>query len=135
MRGEKVTRIPNHSGGGLAIGVSAILAAAFSMLCLMALAAAYSATELSDDTATLAVRIITYASILFAGIIAGRAANKRGWLRGMLAGASYYFSVRLIGAVWMKSVGADLWIALLLGALLGAVGGIIGINLPRRKKR
>ena len=136
MRNEPVKVMGNGIGGGLSVAVAAALAAAFSLLCLLGMAVLLFSTDLSDDAVMPAIRVITVLSVLLAGLAAGRAAKRRGWLHGAAAGGFYLVSLRILGWICFRSGSAgSLASALLIGVLLGAPGGIAGINLPRKARR
>ena len=133
MREERVIKLAEKPRIGVAVVVSGILGMAFSMVCLLCMAFMVAYSNLSEAYAARLVGWITYGSALLAGLFAGRAAKRRGWLSGILSGGAYLFAVRLIGAIWARSVNRGMFLSILLGAILGAVGGIVGINLSRKR--
>lgn len=122
------------TGGGAKLLLSVILASAVSILLLLITAIILTVTNLSAEATGPVIGCITYFSVLLAGVIAGSGAKRRGWLRGAASGVLYLLTVRLLGWLTMGAVFWNaLWGALLPGIFVGAVGGIIGINIFRKK--
>ncbi|MBY9079630.1 TIGR04086 family membrane protein [Paenibacillus sp. HN-1] len=71
-------------------------------------------------------------AIVFGGWASGRRASSKGWYQGCLTGAFYGLIVLLIGFLALDASlrAADiLWIAA--AGLIGAVGGILGVNFQK----
>lgn len=75
-----------------------------------------------------AIRII---SIALGGAIAARSSRTRGWLKGALTGILYIVWALVISAIFGGKYAFDtvLLSDVLLGIVVGAIGGIIGINI------
>lgn len=68
----------------------------------------------------------------FGGLTAGRRASNKGWYHGCLTGAFYGLIILLIGFLALDSApaGVDLlWV--LAAAVIGALGGMFGVNLQK----
>ncbi len=131
----KVKKIQGTAHEGvMRILLSVIFSFAASILLLLLGAVIFTVTNLSPNATAPMMSIITYLSVLLAGVIAGAGAKRRGWMRGAIAGSLYLVAVRVLG--WL-TVGAPLLSTLLsalfIGFSVGAVGGIAGINIFRKK--
>lgn len=95
--------------------------------------AVISFSSVSETAADAMVTIATAAGIALSGIISAGGAQSKGWLSGAIGGFLYIFAVWLTGAV--VSGGFALTeraaVMFLLSIIIGAFGGIIGINLRR----
>lgn len=103
------------------------------VICFTILAAVYTYTPFPARLITHFVTGITAVSMLFCGIITSRYITCFGWLHGAVSGFMYSTVRCLAGALILT--GFKLGIAaistLALGMLLGAIGGILGINLKK----
>lgn len=92
-------------------------------------------THVSEDNIGLVVTATTVLSVLVAGFDAARIQSRRGWLWGVLAGFCY--GLLLIGLMVFLQGGViapDRSLSLLAIALAGGgLGGVIGINFPKKK--
>lgn len=80
-----------------------------------------------------AVIITTVISILVAGSAVTRNARSKGWLNGAIVGLVYMLVLYITSSlVFMDfSVNGYVVTIMLLGALAGTIGGIVGINLKK----
>ena len=108
------------------------LVAAFGVLAAIYTYTAFPAGMLSPFT-----QGITAFSIILCGILSSRNIQGFGWLHGMAAGFVYSIIRFMAGAFASNGFGFDknLFSMLLFGLLLGAAGGIIGINFKRNNGR
>ncbi|WDL96184.1 TIGR04086 family membrane protein [Alicyclobacillus sp. ALC3] len=85
---------------------------------------------LATSTITTLAYIIHCASVLFGSIAASRAAGERGWYSGGMVGLLYALLMLGIGLVVYSTFSWDATglFHVLLMALIGAFGGIIGVN-------
>ncbi len=106
----------------------------FLSLCLLAVCIVYGpVTEKAADTSVL---LATAVCILICGFLSGRQGQRRGLLRGAAAGILYVLVAYIVAALAFGSLtpsGESIKL-LGMGAGLGALGGILGIN-TRRKTR
>ena len=108
------------------------LVAAFGVLAAIYTYTAFPAGMLNPFT-----QGITAFSIILCGILSSRNVQGFGWLHGMAAGFVYSIIRFMAGAFASNGFGFDknLFSMLLFGLLLGAAGGIIGINFKRNNGR
>lgn len=90
--------------------------------------------NLSDTHVTIAAYIVHCVAVLFGAIGASRCAKERGWYYGGLTGLLYAVVMVLIGVVVYNTFTFDAsgLFRVLVMALIGAFGGIIGINTVRQ---
>lgn len=72
-------------------------------------------------------------AVLFGGIVSGKRAKQKGWYQGALTGVLYVLLLLLISFLAMDtSLGLQEWGLILPGFVIGAIGGMIGVNLGRK---
>jgi putative membrane protein (TIGR04086 family) len=88
----------------------------------------------TDGQMTIAAYIIHCLSVLFGSIAASRCKDDKGWYYGGLTGICYAVIMVLIGIVVYNTFSMDPagLFRVLLMALIGAFGGIIGVSTVRR---
>ena len=93
-------------------------------------------THMGEENIGLVVTGTTVFSVLVAGFDAARIQSKRGWLWGVVAGFGY--GLLLIGLMMFfqgGAISADRSLSLLAIALAGGgLGGVVGINLPKKRR-
>ncbi len=102
----------------------------FIMLFIFSILITY--TSLSESFADIIVTCATYISTAACGFFAASNTSKKGWLTGSIAGLAYIlilFVIALLKGNYV--VGTGTIICLIISALTGALGGIIGINAKR----
>ncbi|SNX52655.1 TIGR04086 family membrane protein [Thermoanaerobacterium sp. RBIITD] len=121
---NKVLNIPGIITGIL---IGYIITLAFFIMYAIAL----TFTSLSELTLPTLTMLITIIGIVVAGALSARNTKSKGWLNGGLAGLLYAIIMLLLGVFFVKDVGpTSAWaLKLLWGVILGAIGGMIGINL------
>ena len=82
------------------------------------------------------ISLITLAGVAAGGVISGRLAGGQGWLHGTMVGFVYVLLLTaLTGMVSSQSLD---WLVVFLHVLslllAGALGGILGVNLPVRRR-
>jgi len=88
-----------------------------------------------------AIRGVTIAvsgiSILFASIVVAKKSKRQGWLSGASCGLLYAVLLYIFGSLIMLdfSITLSTVMVFVLGFVLGALGGIIGINTRKKKRR
>lgn len=82
-----------------------------------------------------AVLITTMVSILAAGIISSVNLRSRGWMNGAVVGLIYMLILYALSSIVYGSfpINRHVVIMFVIGAITGAIGGIIGINMKRPK--
>ena len=92
-------------------------------------------TNLTEDNIALVVTVTSVVSVLVAGFDAARQQIKRGWLWGLLAG--FLYGVLLIAIMIFMQGGmispGRVFSLLALSLAGGGLGGVVGINLRRRR--
>ncbi len=85
----------------------------------------------------LVVNTVTYISIGICGFRAARHTGNRGLISGMLAGFFYVILLYFIGSIAFGEFSFDSSSALAacISVLCGAIGGLVGINMRRKKRR
>lgn len=101
------------------------------MLALLALVVTYM--PLSEGVVPTIVLLISILSIILSGMMVARSVSRKGWLCGSVTGVVYIITLYLIGAMVFQnfSFGITFLTMLVIGALSGAFGGIIGVNTNR----
>jgi putative membrane protein (TIGR04086 family) len=89
---------------------------------------------LSEIHSPLVMNIVSFLCLFLGGVYAGTRAGTAGWAHGALTGAVYLVLVSILGLLLFDQLAP--WLILLqrvvLGVLIGAVGGTVGINLRHR---
>ncbi len=129
-------------GTGIVSGLLFMLKSVFIAYCisvvllfLTALVATFNA--LSDPIIAVIVNIVTAFGVSFCGFISGRHFQSKGLVFGALCGLIYAVILWLLGIMISRNVnfGASALTALAIGIICGAVGGIVGINTKRQRRR
>ena len=109
-----------------------ILAIIISIILLTIYAALLTYTSISETTMTIVVITIAGISILIGSSISARKIKKQGMLNGALVGIVYMLALYLISSSTSTGFNMDVKtiIMILVGALAGMIGGIIGVNVP-----
>jgi putative membrane protein (TIGR04086 family) len=120
-------RIINIPGIISGLFVSYMITLVFFIIYALAL----TFTSLSELTLPTLTMLITIVGIVISGALAARKTTSKGWLNGGIAGLLYSIIMILLAGFFIKELGsASVWIyRLMWGMLLGALGGMIGINL------
>lgn len=129
---EKIT---TESGGSVlllfkCVGLSYIM----TLIIFLFVALILCFTEFPESMIGSAVVITTIISIMFGGTCTARRAKTRGWLNGAIAGLMYMIILYLVSSMSGKGFGINKYVVvmMLVGAVAGAIGGIVGINLKKR---
>ena len=127
MKKEKILLI-NILGGIL----SSLVLTGLSLLVISVI---YLTKDLSDDFARNAVTACAFSSVFLSSATAGRRQRQRGLLTGALIGAGYSVCLYATGflAFGFPGFSKGLLSTLALCILCGALGGIVGVNLKRKK--
>ncbi len=104
-----------------------------SLVLLLILALIVTYTSFNEDWANTAVGIIGGIAALVTGIFAAKNAQSRGYLHGGIAAVIYRLLLTCVGDLIYTGAdfGMKFFLSLLLAFILGAVGGIIGINMGK----
>ncbi|AIS52310.1 putative membrane protein [Thermoanaerobacter kivui] len=114
---------------GILIGVLVAYIITLSFFIVYALLLTF--TALSELTLPTLTMLITIIGIVLSGALSARHTTSKGWLNGGIAGILYVTIMLVLGAFFVEELGpASSWtVKYVWGAVLGALGGMIGINL------
>lgn len=115
----------------IALGVVLAFAAAFALSGLVGLIIYQG--WLTEAYSPLVMNVVSFLCLFVGGVYAGSRAGMRGWAHGGLAGVLYLGVVSALGLLLFDQL-APSWVLaqrLVLGLLLGAAGGTLGINIGR----
>ncbi len=84
---------------------------------------------------SLVITLITVITVMLGGMISGAAANRYGLVHGMLVGAGYAAIYTALSLYWGISFLEGMAVYCLLLLASGGVGGVIGVNLPKSRKK
>ena len=103
---------------------------------LLAVSAAYLTAELDEGTARVLVAASSAAAVLFSAFGVGNRLKKNGLLSGAVTGILYAAVLYLTGflAFGFPGMGKGFFPTAGLSALIGAAGGIAGVNIRGRKR-
>ncbi len=106
------------------------LALLFSLIALLLIALALYLTELSEKIALYLVYGTSIAAILWGSSYATRRIGARGWLNGGIIGLLYVLLMLGGGFIIVEdmAMGWSLAVKLFIGFILGALGGMWGVN-------
>lgn len=103
----------------------------FTLILFFLFATILRFTNISDDIIPGIVLLISIISILCGATICTKNASNQGWLWGSSIGGSYALILYIISSLTLTGFSFPLNTILLLAGytLIGAIGGIIGINM------
>ncbi|HZJ58123.1 MAG TPA: TIGR04086 family membrane protein [Clostridia bacterium] len=115
----------------LAILKSSIIAIIITLICFTFFAIIIKVADLQETIIPPVVQVIRTLSIAFGGMLAAKSSKKVGWLKGGITGVVYVLLAFIISSLFGGSIfmGTLIFSDILLGAIAGAVGGIIGVNI------
>lgn len=113
---------------------SIIISYLFTFLVFAVVSAVITYTAFPEKYIDVIVLITTVLSIVISGMIVSVGARSHGWLNGGIGGFFYMLVLWMLGMVFSDGVAfsKSKIFMLMLGFVLGAVGGIIGINMKRK---
>lgn len=102
----------------------------FILLLIVALLLRF--TNIRESHMTILNNFVLTISIVLSSAVLGRKIKEKGWLNGAILGFLYYFIIILFNLMFNRPLnfGIFLIIRLLIATAFGAIGGMIGINLP-----
>lgn len=88
-------------------------------------------TEIKESNIVLLNNLVLIISIVFTSGLLGRRLKEMGWLNGAILGFFYYFIIIILNLLFNRplDLGIILLFRLIIASVLGAIGGMIGINL------
>ena len=108
-----------------------------SAILLFVCAVLATSSVVPDSAARVMVILVTVLSIILAGFLTARSARRQGWISGMTAGLVYYLLLYLLGSLVLTNFAFG-WASfgmLAASAVCGAFGGMLGVNILRKKRR
>lgn len=110
--------------------------AVITALMLLAVSAAYLVGEVNEGTARIWVAVSAASAVLFSAIGVGRRLKKNGLFSGAVTGLLYVAMLYLTGflAFGFPGMGKGFFPTAGLSVLIGAAGGIAGVNIRGRKR-
>ena len=113
---------------------SIVISYAFTFIVFLVFAAIITYTGFPEMYIDTVVIITTILSVLISGMAVSVGARSRGWLNGGIGGFVYMLVLVVLGMVFSDGALFDKSdvLMLILGFVLGAIGGIIGINMKRK---
>lgn len=102
-----------------------------TVVLLLIFAVIMTFTEVSERVSSIFYLVTTILSIMYGSIYAVRKIKKRGWLIGILVTILYLLVLYIVSIVSGNSsvIGADRINRFLIALVVGALSGMIGINL------
>lgn len=102
-----------------------------SLICFLLIGAGLYFTHMSEGIIPTIVIIIYLVSIIVAGFYVARNTQSKGWLNGGIAGVFYIVILIILSYFFLPDFNLSLPLIgkLVLGFIIGAIGGIIGVNL------
>jgi len=109
----------------------ALIAVIITMVFIIVFAVIMQTAGLKETIIRPVMQVARILSIALGGIYAARTGSAKGWLKGAVTGFCYVILVSLIGVVSGGHFAFDgIFLSdLLTGLAVGAIGGVIGINL------
>ncbi len=109
-------------------GVSIALITTMLLLFIFAIILTY--TNVSENTITPVIIIVTAISILLGSSIANISIKKNGLVNGAIIGGSYILILYIISSLlnWKFTLNMQSIIMIIVGIIFGMIGGIIGVN-------
>lgn len=109
-----------------------VLAFIITFILLLIVALLLRFTNIRESHITLLNNFVLTISIVVSSAVLGKKIKEKGWLNGSILGFLYYFIIILLNLIFNRPLnfGMFLLVRLLIATALGAIGGMIGINLP-----
>lgn len=116
--------------------IGSIVSFVITFLLFIIFSASLVNSNLSSDYFSTIVIFTSIISVLFASIFVGRKSSTRGWFNGGIIGIVYVVVLFAIRGVFFSNISLSVYMISMLFICFfsGAFGGIIGINLKRRKR-
>ena len=101
----------------------------FTLLLILALVLRF--TQVRESSIPFLNNLVFIISIVLTSALLGRMAKESGWLNGALLGFIYYLVILILNLIIHRSLDLGMLIVfrLLMATILGARGGMIGVNL------
>lgn len=117
------------------LGIGTAVGALACLLSLLLMAALLLTQDVPQNGVTPLALVSLVAGSFVGGAVAARCAGKNGWLMGLLCGGTLFVLLLITGgfALLHSSNAAQAWLKLGMMAVAAATGGIVGINLRRKR--
>ena len=114
-----------------------VIAYAASVVLLVMVALIATFQSMSDKGISIMVNMVTALGVAMCGFLNGRRSGRGGMIAGAISGVVYTLLLCLIGNLASQnfSFGINTITAQIIGVVCGAVGGIIGINTVKKRRR
>lgn len=114
-----------YTGEGVLRGVI------LTVILLLIYAVIMTFTEVSDGISSCFYLVTTLVSIMYGSIYSVKKINKRGWLIGITVTLLYMLIIYIVSLISGNSsvIGVNRLLRLLLASTVGALSGMLGINL------
>lgn len=132
MKGKSLSNIAPHIGGAPVLQ-GLIYAFAVAIVAVILAAMVVTWTSLPEAKLPFVMYIVNLASVLTGAFVSARRAGERGWYFGGLTGLFYSISVTILGLLLVSAsftLHNLFQIALL--AVIGSLGGVVGVNMRGR---
>lgn len=108
-----------------------VIAIIITLVCIVISAFIWQYADLQDSVMKPVMQGIRILSIAIGGAFAARLSINKGWLKGAAAGLIYVFFASIISIMSGSSVSFNMILLsdIITAAVVGAIGGAIGINL------
>ena len=105
----------------------------FSLICFLLLAAIVTFTKLSEAVVPMVTQGIVIIGLTISGVTAAMKSRTRGWLYGIICGILFIGVIIIASWIAVDGFTFDKYVTsrIILGIAVGAIGGMIGINLFR----
>lgn len=126
---EDIAKEKNKSIVNLIRGT--VISILLTLIFLMVYAALLSYTNISEDTMTPVILVITGVCILIGSSISSINLKKQGMINGGLVGLIYVLFLYIISSIFLSGfalTSKTIWM-IIIGIVTGMIGGIIGINM------
>jgi len=119
-----------------ALLVGVLVAFAITCLVFLVYSLLITYTDITERNLPMVVAVTTLFSVMVAGYDAAKNAQNKGWLWGMAAGLVYILilTALMMSVLQRFAVDTRTFTAVVLSLAGGGIGGILGINLRRKKK-
>ena len=120
--GTKGNLIRILKGSGISVVITLVLLLIYS--CLL------TYTSINENTIPAVIIIVTAISILVGSLLSSRHIKKNGLTNGAFVGLIYILVIYLLSSIISRNFGISVYSIIMMVAsiLMGAVGGIIGVN-------
>lgn len=131
MESKSELKSSSTSKNVLKVIKGSLFAIIISLVFLFIYACLLTYTNISEETMTPVVITISGISILIGSSISSMKIKKQGMLNGALVGLIYMIFIYLLSSIILTGFVLDMKsiIMIVVGALAGMIGGVIGVNL------